>query len=91
MFKTLISVDQLQKKINFVAVNYKGSIVEEFSVDAITVDQLLILVSHLRIFDPIMFRRVSDEVVVMWKVFKASFRFVFQIQQINVFKDKTFH
>ncbi len=46
-------------------VNYKGSLVEECSVDAIVVDELLILVSHLLIFGPIMFRRVSNEVVVM--------------------------
>ncbi len=61
----LINVDQLQKWINLVAVNYNGSLVEECSVDTIVVDKLLILVSHLQIFAPIMFRRVSNEIVVM--------------------------
>ncbi len=65
----LISVEQLQKWINLVPVNYKGSIVEECNVDAIVVDQLLILLSHLRFFGSIMFRRVSNEVVVTWKKF----------------------
>ncbi len=61
-------------------VNYKGSLLEECSLDAIVVDQLLILVSHLLIFGPIVFRRVSNKVVVIWKKFlKASSRSVFCI------------
>ncbi len=51
------------------AVNYKGSLVEECSVDAIVVDQLLILVSHLLIFHLITFKRDSNEVIIMWKKF----------------------
>ena len=35
-----INVDQLQNWINLLAVNYKGSLVDECSVDAIIVDQL---------------------------------------------------
>ncbi len=51
------------------AVNYKGSLVEECSADAVVVDQLLIIVSHLLIFGLIMFKRVSNEVIVVWKKF----------------------
>ncbi len=50
-------------------VNYKGSLVKECSMDAVVVDRLLILVSYLQIFGTIMFRRVSNEVVVMRKKF----------------------
>ncbi len=73
-YSNINHVDQFLKRWSTAKKDQLGSgklqsIVEECSIDAIVVDQLLILVSHLQIFGLIMFRRVSNEVAVMRKKF----------------------